>query len=235
MKNRILKKVAALLLAGVMLCGLAGCNRSETGNSASETSGSIASDESIIPNSSEQVTSENYGDDNAENGPFISEEAYNEICQNIIIGEKKISFPCTVSELNPEFTLGGVPVIQKDLRLATFLLMHGEESIGICTIRYTVDSDNFNADDIEQINDCRMTGISFNSDSYVTPNFGWLSFKTGMETVLDNLGEPTERFDSDDGIHILTYKVNDDSVVEKSIMLLLDSNNQIYEVGLCWE
>ena len=40
MKKRVLKRAAALLLAGVMLCGLAGCDKSET---SSAESGSISS------------------------------------------------------------------------------------------------------------------------------------------------------------------------------------------------
>ncbi len=201
-----------------------------------DISQSMPSDESKIPNSSEQVVkSANYGDDNAENGPFISEEDYNEMCQNIVIGEKKISFPCTVSELNPEFTLGGVPVIQKDLRLATFLLMYGSEDIGTCTVRYGLDLDFSKDDNVEKLSDCILTGISFRSNSYLTPVFGELSFKTDMKTVLSKLGEPTERFDNDDGTCMFNYCVKDNTVTEKSIMLIFDDNHQIYDVGFCWE
>lgn len=234
------KRTALLLVTAAMLCGLAGCDGNEISNSISDNSGdisqSISSDESKDSNSSEQVViSANYGDDNAENGSYISTEDYNEICQNIIIGEKKISFPCTVSELNPEFTLGGVPVIQKDLRLATFLLMYGSEDIGTCTVRYGLDLDFSKDDNVEKLSDCILTGISFRSNSYLTPVFGELSFKTDMKTVLSKLGEPTERFDNDDGTCMFNYCVKDNTVTEKSIMLMFDNSHQIYDVGFCWE
>ncbi len=51
------KRAAALFTAAILLCGLAGCDSSETGNSILDNSGeisqSISSDESKNPNSSE--------------------------------------------------------------------------------------------------------------------------------------------------------------------------------------
>ncbi len=229
MKNRVLKKAAALLLAGVMLCGLAGCDRSKASDA---DSGSISSTLTVS--------------DSADLSDTQAEFNFDEAVKDINLFGHKISLPCMWSDFGEDFSHDDM-FIPADDDLSCNLLYKGKK-IGVIFFG------NCDVEHSDEIETKPVVCISVGHYDYGYPydeeeldwldraeyytgllEFGFSEFTMGSteDVILKVLGTPNDRpdgfnchylvYDYDNGY--LLFIINDDA----------KRNGRLLEMHVCVE
>ena len=178
-----MKKLSLLTLCAIIVLTLTACGRTETSaDSESKHQGS-------------QITSaaESYSGGSESGGMYISEELYNEFCQNIKIGEKKLTFPCAVKDLAPELVLEGEAPGRYGKEY-TDGLVNGGSVAGQATVYCEEGADGKNPDDLS---DNMLTCLSFFNTVLSDKEFmdkisvNGIGFNSTEQDVVNSFGEPT--------------------------------------------
>lgn len=180
-----MKKLSLLTLCAIIVLTLTACGRTETESAADSES----------KQQSSQITSaaESSSDGSESGGKYISEELYNEFCQNIIIGEKKLTFPCAVKDLAPELVLEG-EAPGRFGREYTDGLVNGGSLAGQATVYCEEGADGKNPDDLS---DNMLTGLFFFNTVLSDKDFmdkisvNGIGFNSTEQDVINSFGEPT--------------------------------------------
>ncbi len=228
-KNRILKRAAALLLAGVMLLGLAGCDRSKASDA---DSGSISSTLTVS--------------DSADLSDTQAEFDFDEAVKDINLFGHKISLPCMWSDFGEDFSHDDM-FIPADDDLSCNLLYKGKK-IGVIFFG------NCDVEHSDEIETKPVVCISVGHYDYGYPydeeeldwldraeyytgllEFGFSEFTMGSteDVILKVLGTPNDRpdgfnchylvYDYDNGY--LLFIINDDA----------KRNGRLLEMHVCVE
>ncbi len=229
MKNRVLKKAAALLLTGAMLYGLAGCDRSKASDA---DSGSISSTLTVS--------------DSADLSDTQAEFNFDEAVKDITLFGHKISLPCMWSDFGEDFSHDDV-FVPADDDLSCNLLYKGKK-IGVIFFG------NCDVEHSDEIETKPVVCISVGHYDYGYPyeaeeldwldragyysgllefSFGELTMESLEENIKNFLGDPSSNpdgynyhyliYDYDNGY--LLFIINDDA----------KRNGRLLEMHVCVE
>ncbi len=210
------KKFLLLLITVAMAISTVGCNKNENSESSSqaETTGTIATSQA-----ESKLENMEY------NGTF-NEEVFNQIRQNIEIGDKTISLPCTLEDLGEGFESGGVPYFDDENEMYSAALLYKDSTIGYYTAWCTEDD--------KDIKDNELIGISFSYSDFkkqgvITDiSIGEITFQDTKEKVQEKFGVPSIQDKRPSGILGVYYKISD----TKMIRFDFDDNNMVILVSI---
>ena len=193
------KKVIAILAAGALLCGLAGCDKKDTGSSAPNNVQSVP--QSVPENKSEAAQSTGTSSDNSVSS---APQRTVEIKPEITMDGKLISLPCKVKDikgitLDTEVSFIGVPATADGVEYSqvTFYLNDARGTIrlaGDCSEKTDLGEETVIGIELRE-------GIPF-SYSDVTSD-------STMDDVLSVLGEPDRSSDQNKS-YFLRYYIDGD-------------------------
>ncbi len=213
-KNRFLKKAAALLLAGVMLCGLAGCDRSKASDADPDSAASglqSTSNHSAPVSSHKNTITEEF----EYNGTF-NKEVFEHICRNIVIEDKTLSLPFTIKNMGEGFSYNDVyTYYDEKLGLASAGWTYNGNIIGYFTaVSKSNDSDwsdnlicsfDVQQDEYEQQSEFKHISI------------GGMELMDTKDELVGALGQPTEKTEFSSGTVMYSYLVSEDNNVRFDI------------------
>ena len=221
-----MKKLSLLTLCAIIVLTLTACGRTETESAADSESKQQSSQMSSAAESISEGISEGF-DGSESSGKYISEELYNEFCQNIKIGEKKLTFPCAVKDLAPELVLEG-EAPGRSGKEYTDALMNGGSMAGQATVYCEEGADGKNPDDLS---DSMLTGLYFFNTVLSDKEFmdkisvNGIGFNSTEQDVINSFGKPTEIiemknnrdiryiFNESGGYKAVEFRVNKDNKV----------------------
>ncbi len=228
-KKRILKRAAAFLLAGAMLCGLAGCDRSETNDVDSD---SISSTLTVS--------------DSADLSGTQAEFNFDEAVKDITLFGHKISLPCMWSDFGDDFSHDDV-FIPADDDLTCGLLYKGK-IIGVIVFG------NCDVEHSDELETKPVVCISVGHYNYGYPyeaeeldwldrvdyysgllefSFGELTMESLEENIKNFLGDPSSNSDGFN-CHYLIYDY-DNGYLLFTINDEAKRNGRLLEMHVCVE
>ena len=218
------KKAAALLTAIVLLCGLAGCSKKETGSSAPDSvsspkqSSEISSDNGVssvpqITVESSVVSTESAGSSDIQSPVKVKPE--------IEMDGQLISLPCKVKDIkgitiDREYSFVVVPASENVDEYSTAFFYYNEIRAG--GIRLEGD-----CSEKTDLGEETVTGIDLNRD--ISFSYYGLTFDSNKEDIIDVLGEPNKNFDN-----YLSYYIDKDPA--NHVAFSLDSKGKIHDVSI---
>ncbi len=208
-KNRFLKKAAVLLLAGVMLCEMTGCDGSKTSSAALDRATSVLQSTSIPLNQNTITEEFEY------NGTF-NKEVFERICRNIVIENKTLSLPFTIQDMGEGFSYNDVYThYDEKLGLASAGWTYNGNIIGyftaVCKSNDSDWSDNLicsfdvQQDEYEQQSEFKYISI------------GGMELMDTKNELVDALGQPTEKTEFSSGTVMFSYLVSEENNVRFDI------------------
>lgn len=217
-----MKKLSLLTLCAIIVLMLTACRRTEIESAADSESKQQSSQ---MSSTAESISE---GLDGSESGgKYISEELYNEFCQNIKIGEKKLTFPCAVKDLAPELVLES-EAPSRSGKEYTYNLVNGGSMAGQATVYCEEGADGKNPDDLS---DNMLTGLYFFNTVLSDKEFmdkisvNGIGFNSTEQDVINSFGKPTEIiemgntrdiryiFSESGGYKAVEFRVNKDNKV----------------------
>ena len=209
-------KPLILSIAVLMAISLSACDSEKVSSQSTESTSSTTSSTTSVPSSTKKIEY---------NGTF-NEEVFNQIAQNIKIGDKTIALPCTFGDFGEGYQLGENQVLQEDVGLSSNSLLYKDSIIGYITIKYT--------DGDENTKDNEITGISFSySDFKKQTNFncisvGGITFQDTKSKVMEQFGEPLEQHKFSSGTISFNYKTNS----KDNLYFNFDDNEQVTKMEI---
>ena len=196
-KTIIYYLVTAALILSLSSCGeISDESSSKAAKPAAQVSVSSEADEVSDSVSLSETESEI---DLGFNGEF-NEEVFEKICQNVRIGDKIVSFPCTLNDLGDDFELRGER-INEEYSYVSGSLFYNSQRIGSITLDGNTAAENED-----------MTILSFSifdketSLDYKT-YLGGITIGTSVESIYSSFGEPTDIIEHDSGNMRLEYAI----------------------------
>ena len=192
MKNKFL-----LLITVAIAISTVGCNKNENSESSSqaETSGAIATS---------QAESKS---ENIEYNSTFNEEVFNQIIQNIKIGDKTISFPCTLEDFGEGFEYSEDTMYSEEWGITAVDLLYNNSIIAFVSLRAK--------DDDKVLKDNELTGILFSDSIYEKQNVinnisvGGITFQDTKEKVQEKFGDPSDKNKRSSGFESFYYKTSE--------------------------
>lgn len=204
-----MKKLSLLALCAIIVLTLTACGRTAADSESS------------------QMSSASESSSDGSESKYISEELYNEFCQNIKIGEKKLTFPCAVKDLAPELVLEGEAPGRHGKEYTDGLVNDGSMA-GQATVYCEEGADGKNPDDLS---DNILTGLSFlntvlsDKEFMDTISVNGIGFNSTEQDIINSFGVPTEIveigntrdiryiFSESGGYKAVEFRVNKDNKV----------------------
>lgn len=176
-------------------------------------------DKSEVPDIPAETTAETTVITIAEPSGTFNEEVFDEVVNNIVIGDRTISLPCTIEDLGKDFSYSAeFPYYDKESGVAFYGLLYNEKDIGTAIFKYEPDD--------KDLSDNQILGLSLGTIFMERENCGLylagLTLNDTEDAVIDKLGQPT-KFNGENGNGIMYYRVfNNDFVDEKYITIDLE-------------
>lgn len=190
------KKVIALLAAGALLCGLAGCDKKDTGSSAPN---SVQSTPQSVPESKPAAQSTGTSSDNS-----VSSKPQRtvELKPEIEMDGQLISLPCKVSDIeginiDSERSLTAIPEMGNEVGYTDAAYYYNDSNVNI---RLAGD-----CSDKTDLNEETVIGIVVHSD--ITFNYSGLTPDSTIDDVVAAFGEADE---VKDAANYLRYYIDND-------------------------
>lgn len=123
------------------------------------------------------------------NGTF-NEDIFNQICQNIKIGDAVMSMPCTFEKMGDGFETGEDPLLDEKNGILSSDLLYEDSIVGYISLRYTEDDTEWD--------DNEILGYSFSyydikklyDSNYIS--VGGITFQDRVENLTSNFGSPSK-------------------------------------------
>ena len=210
------KTIIYYLVTAAMLLSLSSCGEKADDSSSesekTETKASVTSESEMI-SENEPVSEPEPEIDLGFNGEF-NEEVFEKICQNVRIGDKDYSFPCTLKDLGEDYELRNKR-IDEELSYVSGALYYGSN----CIATMTLDGDSASED-----RDMTVVAFSvFDDDFFLETydktalnyniSFGGMKLRSTKEDITSKLGEPTSIIEHDDGSCKMDYAIDDNRMI----------------------
>lgn len=202
-------KQQLLVLGLSMVLMVSGCGGG--GDSPYESSASItsATTPQITTSTDESI---------AYNGTF-NEEVFDQIVQNIKIGDRTISLPCTLEDLGEDFSYDmDTALFDKENGFVLYYLLYKGEQIAQVTLPY-------NSDNTDVLDDC-IKGLSFYSRKNNGVYIVGITTNDTEESIIETLGQPTTS-NGDDEKKTIYYEIANDKYIQFQI-----ANNKIIRISV---
>lgn len=196
------RKILALLLSAIMLCGLVGCDRNEGDSFTHETSS----------NKSQSMST--------------NEATFNfdEAVKNILLFGHKISLPCTIADFGKDFSLNDrvTPIPESDA--AVCQLFYNGKIVGGVTLADWKSGENqtkksitgfrIGFGDKKRYNDDSMRTQYYDSlnrySGRLDMSIAGITYSSSSADIISILGEPTQKEIQGDGTEELFYQYSDE-------------------------
>ena len=220
------KTIIYYLVTAAMLLSLSSCGEKADDSSSeaekTETKASVTSKAETI--SENEPVSEPEPEINLGfNGEF-NEEVFEKICQNVKIGDKIVSIPCTLNDLGDDYSIeSNYQTYENYITSALFF-----QSKRISEISFEIN---------DNVREGNIVGISIENDPIydesITGNMfiGCVKLDSSKEEIITQLGNPTSEKAFEDGTERIEYKVNE----KKYISIFIDSKKNVVTINLTKE
>lgn len=220
------KSIIYYLVTAALILSLSSCG--EISDESSSKGAKPAAQVSVSSEADEVSDSVSLNETESEidlgfNGEF-NEEVFEKICQNVKIGDKVYSLPCTLNELGDDYSIEtNYQTYENYITSALFFQSKRIAEISIET-----------NDDVREGN---IVGIYIENDPIydesTTENMfiGCIRLNSSENYIIKQLGNPTLEKNFEDGTERIEYKVNE----KKYISLFIDSDKNVTTINLTKE
>ena len=133
------KKIFLFFLAAVLSIAATACGEADKPQSETTPKTSVTTSQTTKTESTSETIEYN--------GTF-NEEVFNQICQNIKIGNTVISIPCTFEKMGEGFEMGEDPLLDKENGILSSELLYEDNIVGYISLRYTEDDKEWDDNEI---------------------------------------------------------------------------------------
>ncbi len=195
-----MKKRFLAVIAAVLICGLCGCGKNETGSVSDSAANST------------------------ENSLDSTEFDFNDALRNFTLFGKKIPFPCTITEFGENFSLDDPSkmILMESTHQVSSSLFYKGKSIGTVVLADCGENDTFQEKQISYMSlgfitdKGRMTEeqrkLAFDAYGWYTDpirfEFAGISFDTSAEDIIAKLGAPKEDTEKADYDNTIIREIN---------------------------
>ena len=209
------KTIIYYLVTAALILSLSSCGEKADDSSSeaekTETKASVTSEAETI-SENEPVSESEPEIDLGFNGEF-NEEVFEKICQNVKIGDKVYSFPCTINDLGEDFELRNRDEDYDYPSVSGNLYCNGQYTAAI-----TLDG-NEGEDSTKRILGFSIFDDDFFHDVYdktalnYNISFGGMRLRMTKDDITSKLGKPTNIIERDDGSCKMDYAIDDKRMI----------------------
>ena len=200
------RKLVLFMAAAFLVSNLTACKNSENtlssdNDKSRSTQSSISESVSESTESDTQSKTEIQPEINEYGGTF-NEEVFDKIVNNVVIGDRIFSFPCSLEDLGEGFTFRKETMIyEEETELRSCGLLYDKKSLAAVTMHCAADDNDYSDNDIICIS---FTASDFKRQTTIDNiSIGGITFDSTEEEILQMFGEPTDNHE--DSSHFSSY------------------------------